>query len=165
MFIKMIMTHAKDAKGATLADRLFWTAAGSKAPRRFRAPGAWGFYNAYCPRESGVAAALCHRSPKASPAQAGGLEEISRGLSTATPPENVAMELHSEGVPETAAWLIASKLLRPLQGRVRRQLAGGIARRLAQPPANFCQPSELKSARSPCSLRTLCPSREEKFYP
>ena len=91
--------------------------------------------------------------------QAGGLAEISRGLSVATPPENVAMELHSEGVPEMSVRVGAIKTLRPIRGRiVRRQLTGGVARRLAQPPANFCQPVGLKPV---CQLR---PSREERFY-
>ena len=99
--------------------------------------------------------------------QAGGLEEISRGLkpqARLTPPENVALELHSEGVPEFSFCPVIEKSLRPLQGRIRCRLTGGIARRLAQPPANFCQPSGLKSAQSRCSLRSLRPLREKRFF-
>ncbi len=54
----MIMTHAKNAKDATQIGILIWTAAGSEAPRRFCTHGARRLL------ESGVAAALCHRSPK-----------------------------------------------------------------------------------------------------
>ena len=42
----------------------FGTAAGSEAPRRFRPLDAGGTLDAPCPCESGVAAALCHRSPR-----------------------------------------------------------------------------------------------------
>jgi hypothetical protein len=135
--------HAEGAKDATQASSRFWTAAGSEAPRRFRARGVRGQFEACRPLKSGVAAALCHRSPRLRMFQAGGWAEISRVLSGATLPENVETRLHSEGVPEFGAWFDAAKPLRPLQGRVRRQFAGGVARRLAQPPANVCQPSGL----------------------
>ena len=41
-----------------------WSAAGSEAPRRFRPGGAGGMFGTFRARESGVAAALCHRSPR-----------------------------------------------------------------------------------------------------
>ena len=44
--------------------RASWSAAGSEAPRRFRPGGAGGMCEALCAHESGVAAALCHRSPR-----------------------------------------------------------------------------------------------------
>jgi len=76
--------------------------------------------------------------------QAEGLEEISRGLSTVTPPESGADESHSEEVPEKLAPQTIEKPLRPRLGRARCCLTGGVARRLAQPPANFYQPFRLK---------------------
>ncbi len=75
--------------------------------------------------------------------QASGLTEISRGLSVAIPPERVAEKLHSEGVPEIFANMMTTNSLRPLQGLDRCRMAGGVARKLAQPPANFWQPSGL----------------------
>jgi hypothetical protein len=41
-----------------------WTAAGSEAPRRFRPHKTRGTINPLRPLEGGVAAALCHRSPR-----------------------------------------------------------------------------------------------------
>src|SRR6218665_4060732 len=92
--------------------------------------------------------------PHATPAkvamlQAGGLAEISRGLSVATPPDSVASNRHSEGVPENRVCRSTSQSLRPLQGRVRFVRLPGVsaAQRLPQPPANFCQPAGLISLR------------------
>src|SRR5487761_2288674 len=52
--------------GAADAERrsASWSAAGSAAPRRFRPGGTGGMFAALRARESGVAAALCHRSPR-----------------------------------------------------------------------------------------------------
>ena len=104
-------------------------------------------------------------NPKDAKFQAGGLAEISRGLSGAIPPEGDSTGLHSEGVPEVFACRANTQSLRPFQGRVRFVRLPGVsaALRLPQPPANFCQPSGLKTARQPHPLR---PSRplHEKFF-
>jgi hypothetical protein len=78
--------------------------------------------------------------------QAGGLAEISRGLSEAIPPVGVQSPRHSEGVLEGMAVRAPRKPLRPLQGRARFVRLPGVsaALRLPQPPANFWQPSRLK---------------------
>jgi hypothetical protein len=64
MCINLIITDAQSPKGATQTGSLFWTAAGSEAPRRFRTHGPLGLFSARRSRKSGVAAALCHRSPR-----------------------------------------------------------------------------------------------------
>jgi hypothetical protein len=48
---------------AALKPHASWTAAGSAAPRRFGTRGTLPHFPNHRPPESGVAAALCHRSP------------------------------------------------------------------------------------------------------
>jgi hypothetical protein len=51
-------TQRRKATARQSCNQTFWSAAGSEAPRRF--------YNVGRRSKSGVAAALCHRSPKSS---------------------------------------------------------------------------------------------------
>ena len=86
------------------------------------------------------------------PGQPGGLPDISRGLSAATPPVTVHGTTRTlEGCQNRSTIslrLHRRESLAPLRGAsTYRPLSGGIASlRSAQPPANFWQPSGLRVA-------------------
>jgi hypothetical protein len=76
--------------------------------------------------------------------QAGGLQEISRGLSEATPPDSAPILIHPGGVAEDISYSFFWHPFRVLAAFS--SLSGGIAPlRFAQPPANFFEPCRLGS--------------------